>query len=132
MGPSVRLGLITGVSGFVLLLISTTIALAVDSTTTAVVMRAALVTMLLVLTVRAMAPHLHGPDGRQGIATVAAGLLLGYALALGWWGGHAYIAQVALDNAAGRAVIDGALWLLVGLGADRRYARAALTQDLTG
>lgn len=121
----VRLGLITGVSGFLLLLVATGVAVSTSSVTSGVVVRALLITALLVATVRAMAGELYEPRDGRYYARVAAGLLLGYALQLGWWGGHAYAAQLVIDASVVRAVADGLLWVGVGLAVARRYEPSA-------
>lgn len=114
VGAAVRLGLITGISGFLLVVLSTAVAVSTISATTAVVSRGVLVTILLILTTRAITVALHASTGERLLGPLVAGLALGYVVNLGWWGGHAYMAQLAIDQPVVRAAVDGVLWVAVG------------------
>ena len=123
--PVLRLALVTGTSGLLLVALTTVVAVSIGSATTAVVSRAVLVTALLAAATPALARDIPGPGAARWTLAVAAGLVLGYALDLAWWGGHAYVAQLAVDQPVARAVLDGLLWVAVGSFAARRATRPA-------
>lgn len=123
--PVLRLAVVTGASGLLLALLTAVVAVSTGSGTTAVVSRGVLVTALLAVATPALAGHIPAvPAGGRALA-VAAGLALGYALDLAWWGGHAYVAQLAVEQPVARALLDGLLWVAVGSLAARRATRPA-------
>ena len=111
----VRLGLISGVTGLLVALSTTAVAVSTSSVTTAVVVRAGLVSLLLFLASRAVVTKLitFGQGGRVAKVAVA-GLALGYVIDLAWWGGHAYVAQLFIGQPLLRVLVDGLLWVGVG------------------
>jgi hypothetical protein len=109
------LALVTGLGGLVLAVVGALVATSADSATAGQVTRAVLVTVLLVLAGRALGTRASGAP----VATNVVGLLAGYALTLGWLNGRTYAAGLVVDSIPLAAVLDLALWLLVGLGAAR-------------
>lgn len=110
-----RLALLTGPLGVLIALVATGVALSTESVTTGLVIRAALVTLLLLLMSRAVSRECRSEGLDQWALPVVAGLAAGYALNLAWWGGHAYAAQLLFEDAAVRVGVDAMLWVGVGL-----------------
>lgn len=116
-GGAVRIALLTGAGGLVLALVGALVATSVDSATTGVAVRATLVTLLLVVAVRR---SLAGRRAAALVPTAAVGLVVGHLLTLGWLNGQVYAARLLTDSVPLAAVLDLALWLVVGLAATGR------------
>lgn len=113
---AVKLALLTGFGGFVLAVLSGVVAASTTSADAAILVRAVLVTLLLVLATRVALSGLPSPVVAP---TAVVGLLVGYVLTLGWFEGQVYVARLLTDREPVAALLDLLLWLAVGLGASR-------------
>ncbi len=109
--------MLTGLPALLVSFVAAAVALSTRSATIGIVTRIGLMTVLLVLTTRAVARELRAAGHQPLVPTLLAGLLLGYALNLSWWGGHSYGAQLLVDHPVARVVVDAVSWVAVGLGA---------------
>lgn len=111
-GVVLRLALTTGLGALVVAFAATAVAVS-TSATAGITVRALLVTVLLVVTPRAVA-HALRDAGDPVAASVVAGVALGYAVAAVLLGDHVYAAQVVVDGWPARVLVDALAWIGVG------------------